>query len=126
MTIKRSAHVAWRTVADEPVILNLASKKIYGLSAGGRMLWQALDTPRELEELARQLNQPTRVAVDWLRQLHMEGLVEVGGELAETPYEPSDSDSPVIAWVEEVTRAVGQCMHFSGQNEICTQFPQTS
>lgn len=42
MTYRRVAHVAWRRLGPETVVLDLRSKRVYALNESGGALWHAL------------------------------------------------------------------------------------
>ncbi len=62
MGLRRAAHVAWRRVGDETVIIHLRNKRIYVLNSSGGFFWHGLDGARGpdefLEGLGRKASLP--------------------------------------------------------------------
>src|SRR3972149_9492342 len=55
MGLRRAAHVAWRRVGDETVLIHLRSKKIFVLNSSGGFFWHGLDGARGTEEFLESL-----------------------------------------------------------------------
>ena len=114
--------MAWRTVSDETVVLNLVSKRIYCLSRSGALLWDALSAERGLDRLAGGNARSMVVAASQVAELAGAGLVELDGRLPKRGGRRTKVES-VFSWSEELARAVGHCAFFAGQNELCNQTP---
>ena len=48
---QRSQQTAWRTIADETVILDLEKKQMYGLNPTGAFVWLTLEAVRDFDQL---------------------------------------------------------------------------
>jgi hypothetical protein len=57
--VQRASQAIWRAVGDETVVLNPASGRSVSLNRTGAWLWETLDSPSTIDELA------DRLATDW-------------------------------------------------------------
>ena len=48
MRYRRAAHTAWRTIADETVVLDLEAKRMHGLNPTAAFVWQTLEAMEDL------------------------------------------------------------------------------
>src|SRR4051812_30193920 len=60
MSFRRASHVAWRKIGDETVLIDLKTKKLYGLNPSGGFFWHALDGIKSPEEMLQLLPEPVR------------------------------------------------------------------
>ncbi len=58
MGLRRAAHVAWRRVGDETVLIHLKTKRIYVLNPSGGFFWHHLDGARATGEILDGLTEP--------------------------------------------------------------------
>jgi hypothetical protein len=102
---RRVAHLAWRAVGEETVVLDLHARVLYGLDASGGRLLAALDAPLSTAELAARLAAvapadlpaPSAQALDgFLGELVAAGLVEPAAP-ADEPHAAAPVAAPVVA-----------------------------
>lgn len=43
MALRRSADVAWQTIGDEAVVMNLAGGRVLGLNPTGALVWSLIE-----------------------------------------------------------------------------------
>ena len=127
---------AWRTIADETIVLNLASKRIFGLNKSAAFIWQTVDTMDSfdsvleamasgapageslafgVEEIASFCDE--LVAFDLLEAADPE---ETGPRSIEPP---AVLEPPRILWQETLERVAASCAFFPAQNPLCNQVP---
>ncbi len=136
MKYRRARQTAWRTIADETVLLDLDKKQMYGLNPAAAVIWQALDEAEGVNELLGLTAGEGEPAfgepemVKFLDQLVALGLAEERppAELAALPeaaaVEPSEGlEPPAILWREDVEQIAGTCAMFPSQNPLCNQAP---
>ena len=130
VTFRRAEHLAWRRVVDETVVLDLESRRVFGLAAEAAALLAALAAPRNLTELVRQLAADEDEATAGARlsrslaELCAEGLVVAEGAaaLACAGSRAGDAAEPAVLWqeqLEEVTQQVSPPMQIG--NPQCLQ-----
>lgn len=127
--VVHAPHVAWRTVGEEVVVVNLRTNLMVALNASGGRLWQALEAPRRQEDLAAAFSlSPFAVAafVEELRALGM--LAEApapGGVPLSPPQDLVNGELPQLLWSERLqTLVAASCAQVPGQSDICNQVPQ--
>jgi len=82
---QKSKKVAWRTVDNDGVLLNLATGYYYTLNEAGRFFWESLDGRKKLSEIHGELLERYDVEreasgkdlLEILQDLLKEGLVEI-------------------------------------------------
>ena len=139
--LRRAAHVAWRQVGDETVVLDLNDGHIYGLDKVGGFFWHALNGCRSTTELLRLAKRPVLEESLHALQRFLDELVELGllqptTEPISEPERllpPPDSDAPDnttvlprIIWREPLKPLKQQqfsCAFISGQSPLCNQVP---
>lgn len=47
----RTPHMAWQTIDDELVLLNIDGKELFGVNAVGARIWELVDGRRSVDEL---------------------------------------------------------------------------
>ncbi len=133
MRYQRSPQTAWRTIADETVLLDLVKKQMYGLNPTAAFIWQNLEAT-DLGDLLRDLGASGEVTAfgreeldAFLAELLDRGLArEAAGpvEPAEAAVEPpAELEPPRILWREEVEQIAGTCAFLPAMNPLCTQVP---
>jgi hypothetical protein len=141
MGFRRAAHVAWRRVGDETVLIHLRNKKIYVLNPSGGFFWHSLDGARTAEEMLEgvtlTLEEPmaenaTSGLEDFLKRLLEAGLVEVEGG---APLDPAAGAAPSVeyplpsfvppelVWQEELRNFGQSCAFLSGESAACNDVP---
>ncbi len=135
MKVERTQGLAWRKIGDEMVVINLAGHRIFGLDSLGGRIWEALEEPQEITDLAAiaVADAPEGLNVSeavrrYIADLAHEGLVQIAGERLE----PIDEDNviefplPKIEWREGLQRFAGACAFHPGQALLCDQQPFNS
>jgi hypothetical protein len=135
MGLRRAAHVAWRRVGDETVLIHLRNKKIYVLNPSGGFFWHGLDGDRESAELLSSVslesplpeNAPESVDA-FFRDLKEADLVEIGSERSErggsVPAFPLAAFAPPeLVWQQELRNFGQSCAFISGSSEACNSVP---
>jgi hypothetical protein len=134
---RRTDHTAWRTIADETIVVDLEAAMMYGLSASAAFVWQAVESVGDLEELARLLGAKEARWQGVLAELRdfCEELTRLGllrpAESADEPKPlpsglrpPSPPSPPGILWQEKIElSAQASCAFLPGQNPLCIQVP---
>lgn len=137
MGLRRAAHVAWRRVGEETVLIHLRNKKIYVLNPSGGFFWHGLDGSRGTSDFLESLSPgdalpesaPEKVDL-FLRGLEEADLVESDeapaarkGALPEFPL-PAFVP-PELVWQQELRNFGQSCAFVSGESEPCTAVPTT-
>ncbi len=135
---RRSRHTAWRTIADETVLLDLEKKQMYGLNPTAAFLWQTLETMEDLDAMLQALGDAGALPafgraeieafVGELLDLGLAEKAEPTARLADEPpastvEPPAELGSPRILWREEVEQIAGTCAFLPAMNPLCTQAP---
>lgn len=153
MRYRRAAQTAWRAIADETIVLDLASKRMVGLNATGAFVWQNLEVFDRPGAMYRALTghdadtgntTASSISIEdletFLRDLLDSGLIErVEPDRAESEAEPQgaepgrqrpvdlepppEGEPPRIEWRETVEQIAATCAFFPAQNPLCTQVP---
>lgn len=142
MKYRRSRQAAWRTIADETVVLDLERKRMYGLNPAAACIWQALgrdEGPGDLlraiagegeppfgeREITTFLNELVSLELVEEQPLPIEGGDERAGSIeASSNFGPLDElEPPGILWREDVEQIAGTCAFLPAQNPLCTQAP---
>jgi hypothetical protein len=138
MGLRRAAHVAWRRVGEETVLIHLRDKKIYVLNPSGGFFWHGLDGSRETEQFLFSLSSKDRLpegASDWIEaffgELRKADLVEVdsgsmarnAGALPEFPL--AAFVPPELIWQQELRNFGASCSFLPGESEPCSSVPTT-
>ncbi len=140
---QRSRQTAWRTIADETVLLDLEKKQMYGLNPTAAFIWQTLEATDGIDEMLRALtagdagpeghqrkSSPAfgRGEIEaFLTELLDLGLAREVAEPEDRPdaaaEPPADLEPPRILWREEVEQIAGTCAFLPAMNPLCTQVP---
>ena len=137
MGLRRAAHVAWRRVGDETVLIHLKTKKIYVLNPSGGFFWHSLDGERGAREMLDGLatNKPipetARGDVDgFLGQLESADLVEASSSPDDqpspkepNPYPLASFSPPEMVWQEQLRNFGQSCARDPGEMPTCDAAP---
>lgn len=132
MRYRRARQTAWRTIADEMVLLDLERKRMVGLNPTAAFVWQTLDEMADSEAMLRALAAGGRPAFGireldaFLEKLVALGLAQRGEPEKREPaaFEPpEDLEPPRILWQETVEQIAATCAFMPGQSELCNQVP---
>jgi hypothetical protein len=134
---ERAANTAWRVIGDETVVVNLASRRIFGLNASGGRVWEALATGADLARLAGTVGNDATPGGDpatreFLDELTREGLVLASGAAPDDGVEVAPETTvagavpPRVVWREELLRFGGACGKFPGGGGPCIGAPHRS
>ena len=133
MKYRRAKHTAWRTIADETIILDLSAKRMVGLNPTAAFIWLSLETFEDLQTMLAALggdaaDSPIETAdlERFLQELLTAGLIE-----SEEPEErrpvavdrPPSLEPPKIEWQETLEQVAMSCAFFPAQNPLCNQVP---
>lgn len=136
MGLRRAAHVAWRRVGDETVLIHLRNKKIFVLNPSGGFFWHGLDGARGTEEFLESLTlddplpDGASVRIEaFLQDLRQADLVDAGAAPDEAPASLPEFPLPTfvppeLVWQQEV-RNFGQSCAFMGTDPPCAVNPTT-
>ncbi len=140
---RRSPQTAWRTIADEAVLLDLEKKQMYGLNETAAFIWQNLERAADLDAILQALTAGGAAPAfgrgeleAFVGELVDLGLVEKvtgAGDRSDAVIEQPASTSPhgadatreppSILWREEVEQIAGTCAFLPAMNPLCTQVP---
>ncbi len=126
MVFRRNTHTAWRTVAGETIVVDLAAKEFFGLNETAAYLWNAFDGTVEAEELAECLGIALAEVAGFAAELQRMGLVEVGekcGQGRTSVPVPEVVELPCILWREEIRQIAASCAFTPALNPLCIQVP---
>jgi hypothetical protein len=135
MGLRRAAHVAWRRVGDETVLIHLRNKKIFVLNPSGGFLWHGLDGARGTEEFLESLtlDDPLPDGASGRIDAFLENLREADLVAAEgSPDEETRSlpeyplptfVPPELVWQQELRNFGQSCAFLAGAGEPCTSIP---
>lgn len=140
MGFRRAAHVAWRRVGDETVLIHLRDKKIYVLNPSGGFFWHALDGARGTDDLLEGLSlkeplpEEASSGLDaFWKKLEEADLVESSGSKEEAPSRPAEETpypfpsfvAPQLVWQEELRNFGQSCAFIAGSSAACDAIPTT-
>lgn len=143
MRLRRAAHVAWRRVGDETVLIHLQRKRIYVLNPSGGFFWHRLDGTRDGSKLVAELaldeappEDAGRALEEFLELLRSADLVEPpeideSDESDETPVTSSNTPEypfgsfvpPELVWQEDIRNFGQSCAFMSGASPACDTIP---
>jgi len=136
MGLRRAAHVAWRRVGDETVLIHLRNKRIFVLNPSGGFLWHGLDGARGTEEFLESLTLDDPLPdgasgrIDaFLENLREADLVEGDGakgdgqrgSLPEFPLRTFVP--PELVWQQELRNFGQSCAFQAGASDPCNAVP---
>ncbi len=136
---RRSRQTAWRTIADETVLLDLEKKQMYGLNPAAAFVWQTLEAMEDVDGVLQALSRYGATPAIGRAELEafVEELLDLGLMEEAAPAEPpaaagdppadleapADAEPPRILWHEEVEQIAGTCAFLPAMNPLCTQAP---
>jgi hypothetical protein len=135
MGLRRAAHVAWRRVGDETVLIHLRKKKIFVLNPSAGFFWHGLDGSRGAPQLlaGASLDEPLpEGATDrieaFLRDLVEADLVEAEGAPEDRPVSLPDFPLPAfvppeLVWQQDLRNFGQSCAFMPGTSEPCNGAP---
>lgn len=136
MGLRRAAHVAWRRVGDETVLIHLKTKKIFVLNPSAGFFWHRLDGGRDGRDLLEGLTLQNPLPGDagkqldgFFQQLESADLVETNtGEtdqpLSDTSAYPLASfTAPEMVWQEQLRNFGQSCARDPGEMPTCDAAP---
>ena len=135
MGLRRAAHVAWRRVGDETVLIHLKTKKIYVLNPSAGYFWHSLDGARGAREmldgLELEIPGDANQRLDgFLEKLEGADLVEAAG--SETTADSSTDGNgyplpsfvpPEMVWQEQLRNFGQSCARDPGEMPTCDAAP---
>jgi len=137
MGLRRAAHVAWRRVGDETVLIHLRNKKIFVLNPSGGFFWHGLDGARGTHEFLESLpldDSPPESASTgieaFLQHLRDADLVDAEGApdegLSSLPEYPLPTFvPPELVWQQELRNFGQSCAFIAGASDPCNAIPTT-
>ncbi len=132
MRYRRAAHTAWRTIADETVVLDLENKRMLGLDPAAAFVWQTLEAMEDLPAMRRAMGSPPAFGIEevetFLNELVDLGLVERREPEKRSPVAleaPAELEAPRILWQETVEQVAATCAFLPGQSPLCNQVPMS-
>jgi Coenzyme PQQ synthesis protein D (PqqD) len=150
MGLRRAAHVAWRRVGDETVLIHLRDKKIYVLNPSGGFFWHRLDGTHGVTEMLQgvSIDEPMPEeaasgleaflerlrAADLVDLVEKEGVPRVSSTTTPGParrraeyadYPLPRFVAPALIWQEEVRNFGQSCAFISGASPACDSVPTT-
>jgi len=137
MGLRRAAHVAWRRVGDETVLIHLRNKKIFVLNPSGGFFWHGLDGARGIDEFLESLpidgplpDGASRRIETFLQDLREADLVDAEGPPDERPVSLSEFPLPTfvppeLVWQQELRNFGASCAFMSGASALCDAVPTT-
>ncbi|MBZ5587163.1 MAG: PqqD family protein [Acidobacteriia bacterium] len=130
MRYRRVAHVAWRKVGKETVVIDLRGRRVYGLNEPAGVVWHALEEFADAGALSALLAVGDGAMPDpgrredavrtFLGELTGLGLVASdttdSGVASGQPHleAPIPAGAPAITWTDEVRAFGGSCNFFPG------------
>ena len=137
MGLRRAAHVAWRKVGNETVLIHLKNKQIYVLNESGGFFWHSLDGDRDLEQIVTQigLRDEANSLAPFAKCLQEADLVEpetnepgprpVRGAKRDPEYPFATFVPPELVWQQELRNFGQSCAFVSGAGAACDAVPTT-
>ena len=132
MKYRIGRRAAWRTVGDETIVLDLETKRMYGLNESAAFLWQTISTMEDFDSMLQAMTRAespsfgAEILAAFCDELVELGLMEEGR--SEQPVSvvidpPADLEPPRILWQETLERVAASCAFLPGQNSLCNQVP---
>jgi len=127
---RRAAHTAWRTIADETIVLDLESKRMFGLNPAAAFVWQTLEAMEDLAAMRRAMGSPAAFGIEEM-EAFLDELVDLGLVQREEPEKrtpvaleaPGELEPPRILWQEKVEQIAATCAFLPSQSPLCNQVP---
>jgi hypothetical protein len=136
MALRRAAHVAWRRVGDETVLIHLRDKKIYVLNPSGGYFWHNLEGARGADDILGRLSLAQTLPEN--ARSNLEAFLDAlsSADLLRRESVPEGSDPPPapdypfpgfvppqVVWQEELRNFGVSCVFISGQSGACDLTP---
>jgi hypothetical protein len=140
MGLRRAAHVAWRKVGNETVLIHLKNKQIYVLNESGGFFWHSLDGDRDLGQILTEigLRDEAGSLAPFAKCLEDADLVELGEPGKNVPgprlvpsakrapeYPFANFVPPELVWQQELRNFGLSCAFVSGAGAACDAVPTT-
>jgi hypothetical protein len=135
MALRRAAHVAWRRVGEETVLIHLRDKKIYVLNPSGGYFWHHLEGASGAQDILgrlplSQVPENAKESVEtFLEALSKADLLDSEsppvepGAAAVPDYPFVGFVPPEVVWQEELRNFGVSCAFISGQSGACDLNP---
>jgi hypothetical protein len=138
MGLRRAAHIAWRRVGDETVLIHLKTKKIYVLNPSGGFFWHSLDGERASREFLDGLSLEEPLPGDAAKQLDVFFDQLESADLVETTHPSSDAlpkgpkgngyplpgfVPPEMVWQEQLRNFGLSCANLPAESNPCDAAP---
>ncbi len=142
MGLRRAAHVAWRRVGDETVLIHLETKRIYVLNQSGGFFWHSLDGAQESREFLDGLSLEEPLPGDAAKQLDVFFDQLESADLVDAAHASSDTSSkgskgskggngyplpsfvpPEMVWEEQLRNFGQSCGNIGGAGGACFSAP---
>lgn len=115
MGYRRTAHVAWRRVGGQTIVINLRTSTVLGLNEAGGAAWEALGaTPGSA------LRPGDQTAEEFFHQLEADGVVETVEGRESLPF--AFASSPTVDWRDSLQVFAAGCPPLPG-TPICDGQP---
>jgi hypothetical protein len=115
MGYRRTAHVAWRRVGGQTIVINLRTSTVLGLNEAGGAAWEALGgAPRPA------LLPADQTADEFFNQLEADGVVETVEGRESLPF--ACASPPAVEWRDSLQVFAAGCPPHPGI-EICDAQP---
>ena len=141
MGLRRAAHIAWRRVGDETVLIHLKTKKIYVLNPSGGFFWHSLDGERASREFLDGLSLEEPLPGDaaqqldvFFDQLESADLVEADASSDTFPKGPTGPKGgngyplpgfvpPEMVWQDQLRNFGQSCANLPAESDPCNAAP---
>ena len=136
MGVRLADHVAWREIDGETFVIDLRSRKMYGLNASGGQAWRGLEHGQQVDSIVQELlpsgSADCAVGVSHAVESFFGELQQLGLVTSEQSLRP-DQDTPSVdgfvppqvVWQEELRSFGFSCALQAGQSPACTAGPTT-
>lgn len=115
MGYRRTAHVAWRQVGGQTIVINLRTSTVLGLNEGGGAAWEALGAVP-----GSALLPSDQTTCEFFQQLEADGVVETVEGSESLPF--ACSNSPTVEWRDSLQVFAAGCGPVPG-NDFCNAQP---
>ena len=136
MGLRRAAHVAWRRVGDETVLIHLKTKEVFVLNPSAGFFWHSLDGARGSREILDGLSLEQPLPGDageqldgFFQKLERADLVEAATAAADPAAKPGNGyplpsfATPELVWQEQLRNFGQSCARDPGEMPTCDAAP---
>jgi hypothetical protein len=136
MALRRAAHVAWRRVGDETVLIHLRDKKIYVLNPSGGYFWHNLEGTGGADDILGRLSLTESLPENAKNTLEVFLGALSSADLLELDPVPRGSDAPPapdypfpgfippeVVWEEQLRNFGQSCAFMAGESDLCNLTP---